>query len=257
MTAPLGEMLEHVLAGEPAIADEVDTVFRQADALRRRRTRTLLAAGAAIAGTIVLAGYLLTTTLLPARGAPPSGPAASRPSAVPVPSAIADPMLAVLAPVVDAGRLRIVPRPPQRGYGWRQYSVLTPDGKPRGTVEVAVYARPDGLCFPRHDGRDGCAPVEHAAGGIDYVRYGGDTDPDWQVNQTIARHKAGGRTVALMATGERDVADPADGRPALSGSQIVRLATGPGLLAAFGAGERCDGPPADACPVFKVPVPSA
>jgi hypothetical protein len=252
---PLGDMLEHVLAGEPALADEVDAVFRRAAALRRRRTRWLLSAGAVIVGTVVLAGYLLTATLLPDRSAPRAEPPAPAPSVVPVPSTIADPVLAVLAPAVDAGHLRIVPRPPQRGFGWRQYSVLTADGRSRGTVEVAVYSRPGALCFPRRDGHTGCAPVDHAPGGVDYVRYNDDTDPDWQVNQTIARRTADGRTVALMATGERDVADAADGRPALSGSQIERMATDQRLMAAFGAPERCDGPPAEACPVFRVPVP--
>ncbi len=252
MTAALGEMLEHVLAGEPALADEVNAVFRRADELRRRRTRLLLAAGAMITGTIVLAGYLLTTTLLPARGVTRALGTADRPAAVPVPSTISDPVLAVLAPVVDAGHVQIVPRPPQRGFGWRQYSVLTADGAPRGTVEVAVYGRPDGLCFPRPDGHDGCASADRV-GGVDYLRYD-DADPDWQVNETIARQVGSGRTVALMASGER--ADVADGRPALSGSQIERLATGAGLLAAFGAREQCDGPSAGACPVFKVPVPS-
>jgi hypothetical protein len=71
VTAQLGDLFEHVLAGEPALGDEVNAVFRDAERLRRRRTRLLLAAGAATAGAIVLAGYLLTTTLLPARDAPP------------------------------------------------------------------------------------------------------------------------------------------------------------------------------------------
>jgi hypothetical protein len=256
VTAPLAEMLERVLDGEPQPADEVDAVFRRADELRRRRTRLLLAAGALIVGTIVLAGYLLTTTLLPARGAPRVRPTVTRPSAVPVPSTISDPVLAVFAPVVDAGHLRIVPRPPQRGYGWRVYSVLTADGQARGTIEVAIYGRPHGLCFPRRNGQAGCAQAEHTAGGLDYVRYNDGADPDWQVNETIVRRRADGRTVALMASGERDAADPAGGRPALSGSQIEQLATGSGLFAAFGGRERCDGPPADACPVFQVPVPS-
>jgi hypothetical protein len=261
MTVPLGEMLERALVGEPAPADEVAAVFRRADALRRRRVRLVLVAGAVIVGTVALGGYLVTTTLLPVRSSPRADSAAvvragsgiGR-SAVPVPSAIADPVLAALAPAVDAGHLRIVPRPPQRGFGWRQYSVLTADGKPRGTVGVAVYARPDRFCFPRRDGHTGCASADHAAGGIDYVRYD-DAEPDWQVNQTIARRAADGRTIALMAAGERDVTDPADGRPALSARQIERLATDPRLMAAFGPRERCDGAPAEACPVFRVPVP--
>jgi len=253
MTVPLGELLGHVLEGEPTPGDEVDEVFRRAEVLRRRRTRLLLICGAAIAATIVLAGYLLTTTLLPARGAPPEL-RASRPSAVPVPSVIADPVLALIAPKIDGARLRIVPRPPGRGFGWRQYSVLAADGRPRGTVQVAVYARPHGLCFPRRDGEHGCARKDRA-GGIDYVRYDGGTDPEWQVNETIARRAADGRTVALTATGERDVTDPADATPPLSAREVGELATDPRLFTAFGPSEGCDGDAAGACPVLKVPVP--
>jgi hypothetical protein len=259
VTAPLAELLGHVLEGEPALADEVDEVFRRAEALRHRRTRLLLIAGAAIAAIIVLAGYLLTTTLLPARGSPRALPASQSisPSAVPVPSAIADPVLALIAPLADAAHLRIVPRPPERGFGWRQYSVRAADGQPRGTVQVAVFARPDGLCFPRRNGKDGCARADRAGDGVDYVRYGEGTDPDWQVNEAIARRTSDGRTVALMATGEREVTDPAGATPPLSGSQVEQLATDPRLLAGFGSGEGCDGPSSNACPVFKVPVPES
>jgi hypothetical protein len=259
VTAPLAELLGHVLEGEPALADEVDAVFRRADALRRRRTRLLLIAGATIATTIVLAGYLLTTTLMPARGAPKAQPAsaATTPSAVPVPSAIADPVLALIAPMIDGDHLRIVPRPPARGFGWRQYSVLTASDQARGTVQVATFARPEDLCFPRRNGKDGCARPDKAAGGVDFLRYGDGTDPDWQVNETIARRTADGRTVAVMATGERQATDPADATPPLTGAEAERLATDPRLLTAFGAKEGCDGPAANACPVFKVPVPDA
>jgi hypothetical protein len=253
-TVPLGDLLGHVLEGEPALAGEVDEIFRRADALRRRRTRLLLIAGATIAALIVLAGYLLTTTLLPARGASralPTGPA----SAVPVPSAIADPVLALVAPMIDGDHRRIVPRPPARGFGWRQYSVLTANGHSHGTVQLAVFARPGGLCFARRDGKDGCARTDRAGGGVDYVPYGGGTDPDWQVNEVIARRTADGRTIAVMATGERNVADPADGVPPLNANQVKQLATDQRLLDAFGAREGCDGPSANACPVFKVPVP--
>jgi hypothetical protein len=259
MTAPLGELLGHVLEGEPAPADEVDEVFRRAEALRRRRTRLLLIAAVAIAAIVVLAGYLLTTTLLPARTAQrvvPGGHAVT-PVAVSVPSAIADPVLALVAPLVDAADLRIVPRPPERGFGWRQYSVLAANGQPRGTVQVAVFARPGGLCFPRRNGKDGCARADRADGGVDYLSYGEGTDPDWQVNEAVARRTSDGRTVALMATGERDATDPDDATPSLSGSQVEQLATDPRLLAGFGAGESCDGRASNACPVFKVPVPEA
>jgi subtilisin family serine protease len=283
MTAPLREVLGHVLEGEPALAGEVDEVFRRADVLGRRRTRLLLAAGATIAAIVVLAGYLLTTTLLPARGAAEGRPLAppARPSAVPAPSALApsalapsalapsalapsgpvpsangDPVLALIAPIVVGDHLQIVPRPPAHGFGWRQYSVLTAGKQPRGTVQVAVFARPGGLCFPKRDGHDGCARTDRA-GGIDYLRYGDGTDPDWQVNEAIARRASDGRTLALMATGERDENDPPAAVPPLSGREIERLATDPRLLDAFGPEERCDGPSADACPVLKVPVPDS
>jgi hypothetical protein len=258
MTTPLNELLGHVLEGEPALAGEVDEVFRRAESLRRRRTRLLLSAGAAIAVVVVLGGYLLTTTLLPARGLPPAAVLAVRavtPSAVPVPSTIADPVLALIAPMIDTDHLRIVPRPPERGFGWRQYSVRTGGGQPRGTVQVAVFARPDGLCFPRRSGKDGCSHADHADGGIDYEHYGEGTDPDWQVNEVIARRTGDGRTVVLMATGEREVTDPADAVPPLSEGQVEKLVTDPRLLAAFGSREGCDGPASGACPVFKVPVP--
>ena len=254
MTVPLNDLLQHVLAGEPVLGDEVDAVFHHAERLRRRRTRLLLAAGAATAGAIVLAGYLLTTTLLPARGAPPA--AAPTRGAAPVPSAMSDPVLRVIAPIVDGERMRIVPRPPERGFGWRQYSVLGPDGRLRGTVEVAVYAVPGRLCFPVPGEESDCAEVERAAEGVEYVRYDETGDPDRQVNETIARRTADGRTVAVMAAGERGTGDAAAGRPALTGAQVRQIATDMRLISAFGPRERCNGPAADACPVFEVPVPA-
>jgi hypothetical protein len=259
VSAPLVELLGHVLEGEPGLVDEIDEVFRRAERLRRRRTRLLLIAGASIAAIIVLGGYLLTTTLLPARGTPQARPAShpSAPSAVPVPSAIADPVLALIAPMIDGDHLRIVPRPPARGFGWRQYSVLTASDEPRGTVQVAIFARPDDLCFPRRNGKDGCARPDKTATGVDFLRYGDGTDPDWQVNEAIARRTADGRTVAVMATGEREATDPADATPPLSGDEVKSLAIDARLLTAFGPKEGCDGPAADACSVFKVPVPDA
>ena len=254
MTAELGDLFEHVLAGEPALGDEVDVVFRDADGLRRRRTRLLLAAGAATAGAIVLAGYLVTTTLLPARGAPPA--AAPTRGASPMPSAVSDPVLRVIAPIVDGGRLRILPRQPGRGFGWRQYSVLDHDGRPRGVVEVAVYAVPERMCFPVPGAGSGCARAENAADGVEYVRYDGGGDADWQENETIARRTADGRTVAVLAAGERGTGDVAAGRPALTGEQVRQIAADIRLISAFGPRERCNGPAAGACPVFKVPVPA-
>jgi len=254
VTAQLGDLFERVLAGEPALGDEVDAVFRDAERLRRRRTRLLLTVGAATAGALVLAGYLLTSTLLPARGAPPA--AAPTRGATPKPSAVSDPVLRVIAPIVDGERMRILPPQPERGPGWRRYAVLDHDGRPLGVVEVAVYAVPQSMCFPAPGGWGGCARAEDAAGGVQFVRYDGAGDPQWQVNETIARRTADGRTVAVMAAGERGAADSA-GRPALSGAQVRQIATDIRLIAAFGPRERCNGPAAaGACPAFPVPVPT-
>jgi hypothetical protein len=253
MSGQLGELLEHILDGEPALGDEVDAVFRRAEALRRRRARLLVAAGAGAVAGIVAAGYLLATTLLPAT-VEPAPVAAPPPSAVPVPSAIADPVLAIIAPLVDGEKMTIRPRPPERGNGWRQYSV-TADGEPRGTVQVAVYPAPDDLCFPKQGKRKKCARTDWAPRGIEYVRYDDEDDPDWQVHQTIARRISDGRTMAVMATGERGTDNPSRGKPALSGAQVEKIATDPRLGDAFGPDEECTGPSADACPVFRVPVP--
>ena len=60
--------------------------------------------------------------------------------------------------------------------------------------------------------------------------------------------------VAVTATGERGTGDAMAGRPPLTASQTASLASNPGLMAAFGADERCNGPD-PACPVLTVPVP--
>jgi hypothetical protein len=174
---------------------------------------------------------------------------------VPVPSAIADPVLAVVAPQVDGKGMHIFPRPPERGNGWRQYSVVDDEGKPRGTVEIAVYPAPEDLCFPVPAAPGKCARTEWAPRGIEYVRYDDDQDLDWQVHQTIARRISDGRTVAVMATGERGTDDADAGKPALTGAQVEKIATDPRLADAFGPAETCTGPSAGACPVFRVPVP--
>jgi hypothetical protein len=257
MSVALRELLEHVLEGEPTLGDEVDAVFRRAARLRRRRTRALIVTGCAAVAAIGAAGYLLTTTLLP--GTAPPAPVAAAPSvttsAVPVPSSIADPVLAVIAPFVDDKKMAIRPRPPERGNGWRQYSVLDEDGKARGTVEVAVYPSPDDLCFPVLAASGKCARTEWAPRGIEYVRYDDDQDLDWQVHQTIARRISDGRTVSVMATGERGTDDADEGKPPLTGKEVEKIATDPRLGDAFGPDEGCTGPSADACPVFRVLVP--
>jgi hypothetical protein len=254
MTVQLSKLLEHVLDGEPELGDQIDAVFRRADRLHRRRTRRLIGGGAAAAAAIVAAGYLITTTFLPATVGTVA-PMTGSPGTVPVPSAIGDPVLAVVAPLVDGKQMEIFPRPPERGDGWRQYSVVDRDGKPRGTVVIAVYPSPEDLCFPVRSAPDKCARTEWAPRGIEYVRYDDDRDLDWQVHQTIARRISDGRTVAVMATGERGADDASTGQPALTGAQVEQIATDPRLGDAFGPNESCTGPSAGACPVFRVVVP--
>ncbi|MFI5896435.1 hypothetical protein ACIA5D_40685 [Actinoplanes sp. NPDC051513] len=253
MSVQLNRLLEHVLDGEPELGDEIDAVFRRADRLRRRRTRVLVAAGVAAVAVIVATGYALTTALMPTTAG--STPVAAPSSAPPLPSAVADPVLALIAPIVDGGKLHIYPRPPERGSGWRQYSVVDKDGKPRGTVEVAVYSVAEDLCFPVLAAPGKCAHTEWAPAGIEYVRYDDDRDLDWQVHQTIARRITDGRTVAVMATGERGADNAPWGKPGLTGAQIEQVATDRRLFNAFGAAEQCSGPSSGACPAFKVPVP--
>jgi len=262
MTQPLSRLLEHVLDGEPVIGDEIDEVFRRADRLRRRRIQVLIGAGLAAVAVIAAAGYTLTSTLMPTgkTAAPSAGPhATALPSAVqlpsPVPSTVTDPVLGLLAPFVGGRKERIYPRPPERGNGWRQYSVTDQDGTPRGTVAVAVYATGQGLCFPVLAAPHRCAKVSWAPAGVEYVRYDDEKDPDWQVHQTIARRISDGRTVAVMATGERGTDNASRGKPGLTGAQIEQLATDRRLFNAFNAGEQCSGPSSGACPAFKVPVP--
>ncbi|WP_433302245.1 hypothetical protein ACQP2F_08495 [Actinoplanes sp. CA-030573] len=255
MTVQLTSLLEHVLDGEPEAGDAVDEIFRRADRLRRRRTRALLAAGLAAVVVIVVAGWLLTTTLMPAAG-PDVKTTPATAGAVTAPPAVADRVLALLAPVAAEKKMDLAPRPPERGDGWRQYSVTDRDGKPRGTLEVAVYAVRDDLCFPVTAAPGSCAKTEWAPAGIEYVRYDDDQDPGWQVHETIARRISDGRTVVVMATGERDAGRPSDGKPGLTGAQVEKVATDKRLFDAFGPDEKCPGPAADACPVFKVPVPA-
>ena len=254
MTLQLNRLLEHVLDGEPEIGDEIDAVFRRADRIRRRRIRMLVAAGVAGTAVIVTTGYALTSTLMPSTGGGP--PVAAQSSAAPRSSTAADPVLALIAPIVDGRKMHIYPRPPERGSGWRQYSVVDQDGKPRGTVELAVYSVAEDLCFPVRATPGKCARTEWAPAGVEYVRYDDEKDPDWQVHQTIARRISDGRTIALMATGERGDDNAAAGKPGLTGAQIEQVATDPRLFDAFGKGEDCFGPSSGACPAFKVPVPS-
>jgi hypothetical protein len=257
MSVRLADLLQPVLDGEPELGDEIDAVFRRADRLRRRRTRALAGAGLAAVAAIAAAGYLLTTTLLPGRpAAPPPAVASPAPSARVLPSGQADPVLAVIAPMIDRKKMHIFPRPPARGAGWRQYTVLDSDGRPHGMVEVAIYDVPGKLCFPVLAEPGACARAERTTDGLEFRRYDDQQDLDWQVHQTIARRTADGRTTVVMVTGERGTDDADRGRPALTGAQVERVARDRRTFAAFGADEGCDGPSADDCPVFRVPVPA-
>ncbi|GAA0476764.1 hypothetical protein Ade02nite_43310 [Paractinoplanes deccanensis] len=247
-TGQLRELLEHVVEGEPSIAGEVDAVFRRADRLRRRRARLLLGSGVLAAGAVVAAGYLLTTTLLP--GAPVAEPVpvvVSTPATVePAPVASADPVRQVIEPLIEGRGLEITPRSPERGEGWRRYEVRDEDG-PRGTVEVAAFDKPGDYCFPVKADDKACARVDKA-GGLEFVRYDDDSDKDWQVRETIARRVSDGRTVAVMATGERDVGAER-GKPGLTGAQVEQVATDERVLDAFGDEECGEG-----CPALRTPV---
>ena len=164
-----------------------------------------------------------------------------------------DPVLRVLSGPVDARDLRIVPRLPSSGPGWRQYAVLTADGEPRGLIEVAVYDAPAGLCLPVLADESACARPDRTGAGVEYARYAAHEDKDWQVNEVIARRVVDGRTVAVQATGERGTGDAERGKPPLPARELAQAATEPRLFDAFGLGERCNAP-APACPVLKIPV---
>jgi hypothetical protein len=249
--ARLGELLEPVFADEPPLGDAVDAIFRRAEKLRRRRSRAVFAAGAVVVVLVFLAGYAMTTVLLPA------GP--GRPASVPAPVVVVprpDPVLTVIAPVLRPSGLRIVPRGPGLGVGWRQYLVLTESGRPHGLIEVSTYAAPNGLCFPVLADPGACARPEHVSNVVEYVRYTFDEDVDWQVNEVIARRLADGRTIVVQATGERGTGTANGGRPPLTALLTARFAADPRLLAAFGDRESCNAPDA-ACPVLRVPVPVA
>lgn len=243
----LGRLLAEALAGEPPIGDGVAAVHRRAAALRRRHLRRVVAAGAAAVVLVSAAGYGLTSAVVPTTVRRGTAASAARPTPA------ADPVLAVLRPAVPA--LRVVPREPSRGDGWRQYTVLdTASGRRRGLIEISVYAAPGGLCFPVPAHPGACARPERAGADVEYVRYADDRDVDWQVNQVIARRRPDGRVIALMATGERGTGDAAAGRPPLTARQAAGLAADPRLLSAFAPQERCTGGD-PACPLLKVPVP--
>jgi hypothetical protein len=245
-TRRVGALFEQVLQHEPAVEDGPAAVYRRVDRMRRRRVRTLLATGVGLVLAIGAIGYGVTTVLLPR--------AATLTVADTTPAVPSEPVLAVLAPVLAEKGYRIVPRAPLGGTGWRQYLVVAGDGKPQGLVEISAYATPSGLCFPVLADAKACARPQLAPGYVDYVRYSADKDVDWQVTEVIARRRADGRTIAVLATGERGTGSATAGRPPLTGLEAVRVAVDPRTARAFAPQERCATPDA-ACPALKVPVP--
>jgi hypothetical protein len=243
-------LLERACVGEPPVGDAVTEIFRRADSLRRRRAATVILAGLAAVAIVILLGYALTTVLLPGAKPPTAAVAAV---AQPRPTADLDPVLAVLSRPVDAKGLAIVPRPPAGGIGWRQYAVLSRSGEPRGLIEVAVYDAPAAVCLPVLADPLACARPDTTASGMEYGRYASTGDPDWQINEVIARRVVDGRTLAVQATGERGTGSRTRGAPPLTPHETAAVATNPRLLDAFGLGESCN-PPAPACPVLKHPV---
>jgi len=200
----------------------------------------VLLAGLVAIVLVAALGYGLISVLMPT--------AAGRPVPHPSPGGSVDPVAVVLAEVAD---LTLEPRSP--GPGWRQYTAVDRAGHPRGLIVVVVYAAPTGLCLPVLAHRDVCALAE-AAGDVEYARYRFD-DVNAQVNEVIARRPRDGRTVAVMAAGERDTGAAGAGRPALTAAEAARAATDQRLMDAFGEAERCNAP-APACPVLRVEVPA-
>lgn len=250
MSVLLTAVLERACESEPPPGDAVTDIVRRADRLRRRRARRVVLTGLVVVALVVLLGYALTTVLLP--GHRPRSTAAV-PVPQPRPSAVLDPVLAVLAPAVDAKGYRIVPHPPASGAGWRQYAVLNAAGEPRGMVEVAVYDAPAGLCLPVLAAPDACALPDRTAAGIEYARYAETADIDWQVHEVIARRVVDGRTVAVMATGERGTDSAERGEPPLTTAEAAQAATNIRMPDGFGVGERCNAP-APTCPILRIPV---
>lgn len=244
----LGDVLRRVLHDEPPAGDAVAGVYRRAEAIRRRRLRTLIATGLASVVAVSALGYALATTVIPET---------RRPTVAALAGATATPEQALVRVRRAAGGdLRVVPREPVRGPGWRQYTVLEREsGRPRGLIEVSVYTAPDGLCFPVLARAEACARADRAGDDIEYVRYSDDADVDWQTVQVIARRLSDGRVVAVQATGERGTGDRAAGRPPLTAPQAAALATDEQLMDAFGEREKCNGGD-PACPLLKVPVPA-
>jgi hypothetical protein len=247
-TVDFGVLLGQVFVGEPPIGRGVAAVYQRADRMRRRRLQAVLAIGAVTAVLIAALGYTLTTAVVP--DSAPRGAAAGAPA----PAPDVDPVLMILRTAVGRD-LRIMPREPSRGVGWRQYAVLSrASGQSRGLIEVSVYTAPDGICFPVLADQQACARPERAGDNVEYARYGSARDVDWQVYQAMARRLSDGRVLTVMTTGERGTGDADAGRPPLTALQTAILAADSALMSAFGSRESCDGP-GPACPLLFVPVP--
>ncbi|GID98044.1 hypothetical protein ACFQFC_15965 [Amorphoplanes digitatis] len=251
MSALLTDVLQRACESEPLPGDDATAdIVARADRLRRRSAWSLVLAGVATVGIVILLGYTATTVLLPGPK-PPTTAAVAVPQ--PRPSGVLDPVLAKLAPPIDAKGYTIVPADPASGPGWRRYVVQDRDGAPRGMVEVLVFDAEAGLCLPVSADPSACALPDRTAAGVEYARYSTTDDVDWQVNQVIARRPVDGRTVAVMATGERGTGSAEAGEPPLTMAETAEVATDPHLPDAFGVGERCNRP-APSCPILKFPV---
>jgi len=250
MSALLTEVLQRACESEPPPGDAAADIVVRSERLRRRRARGVLLAGGVVVVIVVLLGYALTTVLLPGPK-PPSTAAVAVPQ--PRPSSVLDPVLAVLAPHIDAKGYGIEPPQPASGSGWRRYAVHDAAGAPRGLVEVVVFDAESGICLPVLADPAACALPDRTDAGIEYARYADTDDVDWQVNQVIARRVVDGRTVAVMATGERGTGSAEAGEPPLTITEAEQAATDPHLQDAFGVGERCNLPAPD-CPILRIPV---
>ena len=239
----LAERLTRAFDDEPAAGDAVDAVFRRAERTRRRRIRRVLLGGLAAVVLVAAVGYGLATLLIPTTVS----------SAAPRPAASADDQ--VLAAIERAGDVRVVPRSPARGPGWRRYTAVDHRGVARGMIVVVVYSVPGTLCLPVLADKQACALLESAAGDRQYARYSWDQNIDWQVTQAVARRLPDGRTVAVVATGQRGTGNAETGRPPLTAQQAAAAATDPALMNAFADAEHCDDA-TPACPRLRVTVPA-
>ena len=146
--------------------------------------------------------------------------------------------------------LRILPREPSRGAGWRQYAVLGRRAGARGLIEVAVYTRAGrpllpGAGRPGRPARGRSGPATASNTPATATR----SDVDWQVlpgdgPAAVGRPRAG-------RDDDGGAGHRGRGRRAAAADRVqtATLATDAALISAFGAGESCNGParPARCC----------